>query len=1022
MLNRDRHDPPEFPGRSPETSLGALEEVGDFHRASDSYGTALEYYETALRSLGAGTELDAGVAARLVRKMAECYRSKGQLEEAATALARSREFLKGAEFDLEYGIVLRCGAEVLIAQGQAESALRDADLAMDILKTGAAHAEYARAQTIAAECHARLGHAAEYEQLNLDALATYRRIEDQAGIANVYNNLGVAYKNACQWDKAVRALTQARDLCEKLGLTRKLARTLNNLGIVYTKTREFDEAITHLRRARRLVQQLGDMATLVSVLNSMGRALVQAGRYAQAEKYLLQARVLAEKHHLARSQALADEFLGDMMLEQGRLDEARENYESGLRKARALAPKGDVVGELLRRIADLELRGGLRSQSIATARRALKICQGCGEEHEIGFIHRVMGRAYVALGRRRLAVESLQASVEAFEATRNPYELAWSRTLLAEAHMAQYGREALLRAAREAQAAVETFRRLEEDRGYCHAGIVLAQAHKGLGNHDDGLLVLYDLERICEECPDHGLLLQVRTLRKDFEGALVAGTSGAANQLNLFSELYALANPARGFDEQLQTMLRSLCSRTESSGAFVALMLPGHKEPLLKGAFGLEKSEALGLARTFVASGLTPYVSAHVQDTLAERHPEVARRAGAICCQPLRFEERQLGLLYLERPRSQGPAAFSQDEVDFVATYANLAGVVLLELFREDFRDPEPESAAVSLHPALRRIITADPSMYQVLALAEKVARSNCTVLISGETGTGKGLLAQCLHLMSERAARKFIALNCAALPEQLLESELFGHVRGAFTGAETTKMGLLEAAHNGTVFLDEVGKTSLFMQGKLLQFLDSSEVRPVGSNEFRKVDVRVICASKSDLRREVEEGRLLEDLYYRLNDFPIAIPPLRQRRIDIKLLIDHCLRKYAVDLNKRDPVFSRQAIQLLQQYDWPGNVRELEKCVKRAVILADEGRPITVQHLPEEIKFLERRIPEAAVVCEGMSLREHLARVEADLIGATLRKAAGNKSEAARILGISYPSLLQKIKVYGCGVTRDSA
>jgi len=305
--------------------------------------------------------------------------------------------------------------------------------------------------------------------------------------------------------------------------------------------------------------------------------------------------------------------------------------------------------------------------------------------------------------------------------------------------------------------------------------------------------------------------------------------------------------------------------------------------------------------------------------------------------------------------------------------------------------------------------------MYQVLALIEKVAKSNCTVLFSGETGTGKGLLAQSLHLISDRASRKFIALNCAALPEQLLESELFGHVRGAFTGAEATKMGLLEAANGGTVFLDEVGKTSLFMQGKLLQFLDSSEVRPVGSNEFRKVDVRVICASKSDLRQEVEQGNFLEDLYYRLNDFPVAIPPLRQRQGDIKLLVDHFLRKCLLELQRRLPGFSRQALQIMQQYSWPGNVRELEKCVKRAVILAEEGRPITVRHLPDELKSPERRGREAAAHFEGMPLREHLARVEADLIGASLRKAGGNKSEAARLLGISYPNLLQKIKHYGC-------
>jgi transcriptional regulator with GAF, ATPase, and Fis domain/tetratricopeptide (TPR) repeat protein len=1014
MLSRDKHESPEPKGRPPATTVEALEEVGDFHRSSDGFGAALEYYENALHGLGVEQEFDAPAAARLNRKISDCYRSKGLLDQALLRLERARAFLKGYEFELEYGIVLRCRAEIQFALGNAEAALRDAELSLEILSSTAAHSEYAAAQMIAAECHGRLGHFAEFEQLNLDALATYRRANDQVGIANIYNNLGVAYKNGCQWDKAIRSLQEAREICERLGLTRLLARTLNNLGIVYTKTREFDEAITHLRRARRLVQSLGDYSTLVSVLNSMGRALLLSGRYAKAEKYLLEARVLAERHHFARSQALADEFLGDLMRVQGRFAEARENYHSGLRKARQLAPKGDVVGEILRRMADLEFQSGLRSQAIATARRALKICLGCSEEHEIGFIHRTIGLGQRALGRTRAAAQALSASAEAFERTRNPYELACTRVALAEVYIEQSGRESQLRAVREAQAAVDAFRRLEEERAYCQAALVLAQAHKATGNHDDGLLVLYDVERICEENPECDCLAQVRVLRREFESALLASTSGESSQLSLFSELYSLANPGN-FEAKLHAMLQSLTARTECTAAFLSLVLPGHREPAVKGVVGMDRGEALHLSRHFVATGLAGTVLAQVDGGFAEVFPAVAERAGALLCQPLAFEDRKLGLLYLERPRADQPVAFSQDEVDFVATYANLGGVVLYELFREEFQSPEPERSGGALHPALSRVITADPAMFRVLALSEKVAHSNCTVLLGGETGTGKGLLAWCVHQISERHSRKFIALNCAALPEQLLESELFGHVRGAFTGAEATKIGLLEAAHGGSVFLDEVGQTSLFMQGKLLQFLDSSEVRPVGSNEFRKVDVRVICASKSDLREQVEKGRFLEDLYYRLNDFPVTIPPLRERVGDVKLLIDHCLTRYATELHKRITGISRQAMHVLQQYAWPGNVRELEKCVKRAVILAEEGGPIGVRHLPDEIQFPERRRSEAAVVQEGLTLREHLSRVEAELIAASMRKSAGNKSEAARILGISYPNLLQKIKLYGC-------
>ncbi len=1013
MLSRDRHDPPEPKGRPPATTLEALEEVGDFHRSSDSYGTALEYYEAAIRSLGVDQEFDPTVAARLNRKIARCYRSKGLLDQALLYLERARGFLKGYEFELEYGAVLGARAEILLDNGKPDAALGDCSLAMEILRSSAAHDEFALVQRVAARCHGQLGNQAEFEQLNLDALATYRRIDDQVGIATVYNNLGIAYKIQSKWDQAIRSLTKAKEIGEKIGLTRRLARTLNNLGIVYTKKREFDEAISHLRRARRLAQGLGDYATLVSVLNSMGRALIESGRYRQAEKYLLEARVLAEKHHFARSQALADEFLGDLMLRLDRFDEARENYESGLRKARAIAPKGDVVGEILRRVAELELRSGLRSQAIATARRALKICLGCGESHEIGFIHRTIGEADRGLEKPRKAIQALEASVAAFEETQNPYESAWSRTLLAQAWLDITGRESQLRAQHEAQAATEIFRRLEDDRGYAHAGLVLAQAHRLAGNHDEGLLALYDVERLCEDNPEFQLLPQARALRKELECALVSTAAGESSQLNLFGELYTLANPGGGtVEEKLQTVIRSLCARAKANAAFVSLVLPGRSEPLVKASEGISAREALQLSRWFYERGLEPEVRAQVDGRLADAFPELARRAGAVLCQPLTFEDRALGMLYLERPHGEGSQAFNQDQVDFVATYANLAGVVLYELFRDEYQEAAPVHTGEAIHSSLKRVITNDSSMFHVLGLVEKVARSTCTVLFSGETGTGKGLLAQSLHSMSDRRDKKFIALNCAAMPEQLLESELFGHVRGAFTGADSAKVGLFEAAHGGTVFLDEVGKTSLFMQGKLLQFLDSSQVRPVGSNEFRKVDVRVVCASKIDLRQQVENGEFLEDLYYRLNDFPTLIPALRDRGDDVRLLLEHFLRKYALELGKKVTGFSRQAVQIMQQYPWPGNVRELEKCVKRAVILVESGGAITVRHLRDEVKVPEQRA-HATLLRDGLSLRDHLARVEAELIRETMKRSAGNKSEAARMLGISYPNLLQKIKLY---------
>ena len=1015
MQNRDRHDPREPEGNPRVAPHAALEEVGDFHFGTDAFSTALEYYEGAVRGFGVEQEFDPGVAARLNRKIADCYRAKGLLDEALAALDRASGFLETASNDVETGIVLGRRADVLSAQGKHEEAMRVVGRALEILRATAAHREYGLALKTAATCQGRLGRASEFEQLNLDALAAFRRIEDQDGMADVLNNLGLAAKNACQWDKALRSLTRALEIREQLGLSRRLARTLGNLGIVYTKTRDFHEAIAHLRRARKLATSLGDYSTLISVQNSLGRVLTMTGRYSLAERCLLEARVLSEKHSQARSLALADEFLGDLMLAQGRLAEARQNYESGLKKARSIAPKGDVVGEILRRLAELELRSGLRSQAIATAKRALRVCEGCGELHEIGFVHRTLGLALRDLGKLDAAAASLGDSVAAFERTNNPFETAWSRVEIARLRLDQGGRENLLRAMREAQAAVDAFRSLEEDAGYCAAGLTLVRAQKLLGNLDEALLSLCDVERVCEDCNCGDLLDEARTLRRELEYGLAAHASGEGGSVNLFHELYALSDADIPFESGLEAALGSLRDKTRSTAVLLAVRLPARSEPRVVATSGMPAGEARRVAQWFASNGDGLQVKAHVDGSFAAEFPEIAARAAAAICQPLVVEGRNLGLLYLER--SRGELAFAQDEIDFVATYAGLAALLLRDQLHEDLlASPETLPGREALHPVMRRVLTVDPGMLRILALAERVAGSNCTVLLAGETGTGKGLLAHCIHLASERRDRRFIALNCAALPEPLLESELFGHVRGAFTGADAEKKGLLEAANGGTVFLDEVGKTSLFMQGKLLQFLDSMEVRPVGSNLYRKVDVRVLCASKGNLRDLVEQGQLLEDLYFRLNDFPIVIPPLRARRGDIRLLAEHYLRVLSAEMKRSIPGFSRQAMQILESYSWPGNVRELEKCVKRAIILGEDRQPITVRHLPDEVKSAETRATEAAVAEEGLTLRERVALLESQVIRSALLRTAGNKSEAARLLGVSYPSLLQKIKLYGVG------
>jgi two-component system response regulator AtoC len=301
--------------------------------------------------------------------------------------------------------------------------------------------------------------------------------------------------------------------------------------------------------------------------------------------------------------------------------------------------------------------------------------------------------------------------------------------------------------------------------------------------------------------------------------------------------------------------------------------------------------------------------------------------------------------------------------------------------------------------------------MEEMFRIAEKIAAYPTTVLITGESGTGKELVARGIHRASPRAKKEFIAVNCGGMPENLLESELFGYTKGAFTGAERGKKGLFTVANQGTLFLDEIGELPLDMQVKLLRVLQEQEVRPIGSCRNLKIDVRLIAATARNLKEEVKSGRFRQDLFYRLNVINIHIPPLRERIEDIDLLAHHFLknfsRKMNVDINDVSPA----AITLLLRHPWPGNVRELENVIERAVIMADK-KIILSENLPPEFgtKQQQRRLGD---YLSGLSIKKGRKIMEKNLISRALEATEGNKSQATKLLEISYPALLAKIKQY---------
>jgi len=312
-------------------------------------------------------------------------------------------------------------------------------------------------------------------------------------------------------------------------------------------------------------------------------------------------------------------------------------------------------------------------------------------------------------------------------------------------------------------------------------------------------------------------------------------------------------------------------------------------------------------------------------------------------------------------------------------------------------------------------IIGRSESMLDVFKMIETVAKTNSTILLTGESGTGKGLVAQAIHYHSLRRERPFVALNCGALPETLLESELFGHMRGAFTGADSNKKGLLEVAEKGTVFLDEIGEMSAVMQVKLLRVLQERRFRRVGGLEELQADIRVIAATNQDLAKLVADGRFREDLFYRINVIPISLPALRERREDIPLLAEHFLEKFAEQMGKSISGISKSAMDLLAGYEWPGNIRELENVLERAVAL--EATPaILAESLPPTIREESSKV--AAVALDalpegGIDLEAHVQEIERGYIAQALERAGGVQVKAAELLGMSFRSFRYYVKKY---------
>jgi Nif-specific regulatory protein len=382
----------------------------------------------------------------------------------------------------------------------------------------------------------------------------------------------------------------------------------------------------------------------------------------------------------------------------------------------------------------------------------------------------------------------------------------------------------------------------------------------------------------------------------------------------------------------------------------------------------------------------------------------------AFLCVPIAHRGEVVGTLSVDRA-SAAPDSL-EDDLRLLTIIALMIGQAVRQR-REQVDEVESlkretEQLRAEKAPEVDSLVGNSGPMRAVVEMIRQVAASEVSVLVRGESGTGKELIAQALHRQSARKSGPFVAVNCGSIPEQLVESELFGHVRGAFTGAQSQRIGRFEAASGGTLFLDEVGELSLASQVKLLRALQTRQIDRVGENRPRPIDVRVIAATNANLERMMQDGRFREDLYYRLNVFPIYVPPLRDRKSDIPQLADHFLAHYAEENGRDVKRISTPAIELMMAYHWPGNVRELENCMARAVLITTDG-VVREHHLPPTLQT-----GKSSGTTKSGSLHDLMMAYEREILIEAMKNASGNQSQAARVLGTTPRILGYRLRRHG--------
>jgi transcriptional regulator with GAF, ATPase, and Fis domain/tetratricopeptide (TPR) repeat protein len=926
---------------------------------------------------------------------------------------------------LDLGLYLALYAYGCFIGGDYRTALKTGLRSRKILAGFPFNRRFGRVLLVLSKTYSAIGEMKNAEFRAHDSLSSYRRASEPLGQVDALNELARIAFIRGNFVDATQYLEEAIE--QVAGDPRKSAQFTGNLGTVRVVCGQLIKAEIDLKKASEYHEEAGEEIALARNLLSLSCLHIYKREFVFAERTLERAQELINKHNLKREKIIALEYAGELAFEKGDTYKAKSLLSTAYREGRLLAPDSSLVTQVARRLADAELSLDNLDEAMKYGQKALELARQLGEKVEIAMSHRVIALIFAARGVKEDAKEHIRSAVEVIREVSDPLNTARILLSLAEIKM-NSGSDEFDRIKAALDEAGRIFKKLRLDFWQAETNYRIGVFACQQGNLSRGFKKLSRSERVFISLGENTKVRRVSQFLVTLADQAVALSISQENEFKVIGNLITQSGLSDLRSEGLESIIQVLTMRTGADRAIIytpdfedsPVVASLELTPLQIRRFADSFQQLLGeeISRTSPTFLLDCRRDPYINDLLHDL-PEVV---ASIIVIPFKMSDGSTSYVYIDKLSPDGFLnPFSQTELNFAVGFSDIIAFKSTELQKMKLQEDNRRlKAQLRESAAFPNILTCNSQMLEMLAQVRQVVESGISIAIEGETGSGKDLLAQAIHYNSSRRDNRFISVNCAALPETLLESELFGYRRGAFTGADRDKPGLIAEADCGTFFLDEVADMPLGIQAKLLRVLEDKEIVRLGDSVPRKVNVRIISATNKDLKEQMASGSFRSDLYYRLSALTFRLPPLRERKEDIPLLVNHFLEGSGKKV-------SPETMKALVAYDWHGNIRELDNEIKKMTLLAGDNDEIGKDVLSDKIGMSHGQqslspdpllqMADTLSFGDEYSLYDYLAAHERRFIIMALRERKGVKKHAAAALNIPESTLRLKIKQYDINV-----